>query len=91
MPDGTCPASGRPDDRELRAEPGDTVDSIVALYREIIVENQAILDDVNDLNVLSPSTGLNRRWVLLHLLEELGRHAGHADIIREALDGSKGV
>jgi uncharacterized damage-inducible protein DinB len=28
------------------------------------------------------------RWVLLHLIEEIGRHAGHADIIREALDGA---
>ena len=29
------------------------------------------------------------RWVLLHLIEETARHAGHADIIREALDGQK--
>ena len=28
------------------------------------------------------------RWVLLHLVEELGRHAGHADIVRESLDGA---
>lgn len=28
------------------------------------------------------------RWVLFHLLEELARHAGHADIIREAIDGA---
>lgn len=28
------------------------------------------------------------RWVLLHLVEELGRHAGHADIVREAIDGA---
>jgi hypothetical protein len=27
------------------------------------------------------------RWVLLHLIEELARHAGHADIIREHIDG----
>lgn len=32
----------------------------------------------------------NVRWVLLHLIEETARHAGHADIIREALDGSVG-
>ena len=30
------------------------------------------------------------RWVLAHLLEETSRHAGHADIIRELLDGSTG-
>ena len=28
------------------------------------------------------------RWVLLHLVEEIGRHAGHADIIRESIDGA---
>jgi hypothetical protein len=30
------------------------------------------------------------RWVLIHLVEETGRHAGHADIMRELLDGAKG-
>jgi hypothetical protein len=28
------------------------------------------------------------RWILLHLIEETARHAGHADLIREALDGA---
>jgi Protein of unknown function (DUF664) len=28
------------------------------------------------------------RWVLLHLVEEVARHAGHADIIRENIDGA---
>jgi hypothetical protein len=30
----------------------------------------------------------NVRWVALHLIEELGRHAGHSDIIRESIDGA---
>jgi uncharacterized damage-inducible protein DinB len=30
------------------------------------------------------------RWVLLHLIEETARHAGHADLLREAIDGSAG-
>lgn len=33
----------------------------------------------------------NLRWLLLHLIEETARHAGHADIIRETLDGSRGT
>jgi uncharacterized damage-inducible protein DinB len=33
---------------------------------------------------------VNLRWVLMHLLEETARHAGHADIIRELLDGTTG-
>lgn len=30
------------------------------------------------------------RWILLHLIEETARHAGHADFLREAIDGSVG-
>lgn len=33
---------------------------------------------------------VNLRWVLAHLLEETARHAGHADILRELLDGATG-
>jgi hypothetical protein len=33
---------------------------------------------------------VNLRWVLMHLLEETARHAGHADILRETVDGSTG-
>ena len=32
--------------------------------------------------------GFSARWILLHVLEELARHAGHADIIREHIDGA---
>ena len=28
------------------------------------------------------------RWILLHLMEEVARHAGHADFLREAIDGA---
>jgi uncharacterized damage-inducible protein DinB len=54
--------------------------------------------------VVSGSTGLDQasatalqdgshfslRWVLLHLIEETARHAGHADLLREAIDGLVG-
>ena len=33
---------------------------------------------------------VNLRWVLAHLLEETARHAGHADILRELIDGRVG-
>ncbi|MFE6038948.1 DinB family protein [Streptomyces sp. NPDC056452] len=36
------------------------------------------------------SGSANLRWILIHLVEETGRHAGHADIVRELLDGTKG-
>jgi hypothetical protein len=78
-----------PDDRELEIEPGDSVESIRTLYESVIAENRAILAGVTELDSFSPH-GLNTRWVLLHLIEEVARHAGHADLIREALDGTTG-
>ena len=78
-----------PDDRERRLEPGDTVATITALYTAVIEENRAILASVDELDSCS-ETGVNRRWVLLHLIEEVARHAGHADILREEIDGLTG-
>lgn len=79
-----------PDESEMRIEDGDTVESIRDFYAQIIAENQEILTGVSDLDSLS-DIGLNRRWVLLHLIEEVARHAGHADLIRESIDGAKGA
>ncbi|HUP86986.1 MAG TPA: DinB family protein [Acidimicrobiales bacterium] len=81
-----------PDDREHRIEEGDTIESVRALYESVIEENRAILATPTsaDLSSLS-ANNLNRRWILLHLIEELARHAGHADIIRETLDGVTGA
>ena len=39
---------------------------------------------------LGDESPVNLRWVLAHLLEETARHAGHADILRELIDGSTG-
>lgn len=36
-------------------------------------------------------TACSLRWVLLHLIEETARHAGHADIIRESRDGATAI
>ncbi|WUJ40608.1 DinB family protein [Streptomyces sp. NBC_00386] len=36
------------------------------------------------------SGNANLRWTLIHLVEETGGHAGHADIVRELLDRAKG-
>ncbi|MCU1431157.1 MAG: hypothetical protein JWP95_262, partial [Actinotalea sp.] len=40
----------------------------------------------------SPSSGrvVGLRWILVHMLEEHARHDGHADLIREAIDGTTG-
>jgi hypothetical protein len=30
------------------------------------------------------------RWILVHMIEEYGRHNGHADLLRESVDGATG-
>jgi hypothetical protein len=81
-----------PDDRELRVEEGDTVESVRALYESVIEENRSILASLSpsDLETVGDH-GVNPRWVLFHLIEEVARHAGHADILRESIDGQKGA
>lgn len=78
-----------PDDVENR----DTVAAAVTAYRrswervdEIIA--RAALDD--RCRGLDTDVEVNLRWVLAHLLEETARHAGHADILRELIDGRTG-
>jgi hypothetical protein len=71
----------------------DTVRAAITLYRTTwqgvdAIVAAASLDDrcVNAANF----PPLDLRWVLAHLLEETARHAGHADILRELIDGQTG-
>ncbi len=41
--------------------------------------------------VPSSGEGLSLRWILVHMIEEYARHLGHADLIRESIDGQTGV
>jgi uncharacterized damage-inducible protein DinB len=75
----------------------DTIESVLARGEQIAARTEEILRDVDlDASIAYARTppGVtvvqNNRWVLVHLVEEFGRHAGHADIIREQLDGSVG-
>ncbi|MCU1448366.1 MAG: mini-circle protein [Acidimicrobiales bacterium] len=79
-------------DEELRVDQGDTLASVRRLYEGVVAEAQAITAEAGDPDKpCDPSAeGLNLRWILLHMIEETARHAGHADIIREAIDGAKG-
>jgi len=38
----------------------------------------------------SNMAGLTLRWIVLHMIEETARHVGHADLLREAIDGQTG-
>ncbi|WP_113704211.1 DinB family protein [Nonomuraea lactucae] len=58
-----------------------------ALSNEIVAAHS--LDDVGRHPDFRSSAG-SLRWMLLHMIEETARHAGHADVIHELLDGGKG-
>jgi hypothetical protein len=65
----------------------DTVESVVADYRRVCTEARELasayaLDDLVLHNRRGP---LTLRWLYLHMIEEVARHAGHADILREQI------
>ncbi|WP_413811663.1 DinB family protein [Streptomyces sp. OE57] len=70
----------------------DTPDAAFAIWREEIAKAKEAaagrsLDDV----VSRPARGdYNLRWIYLHMIEEYARHNGHADLIRERIDGVTG-
>ncbi|MBO0715217.1 MAG: DinB family protein [Acidimicrobiales bacterium] len=77
------------------ADGGDAPD-LIAAYRAAIRESNDIIGRCADLSQLAvrprgpDGQAMPLRWTLVHLIEETARHAGHADILREQLDGSVG-
>ncbi len=73
---------------------GTSLDDVVALFNQAC----ATSDDLargHDLNEFAKFTGVDRdpvdlRWIYLHMIEEYARHCGHADMLRELIDGVTG-
>jgi len=79
----------------FRPTPDDTVESVLASYREAVSRANEIIDACEDLaqpapRSARPQSAPSMRWILVHMIEETGRHAGHADILREQIDGATG-
>lgn len=83
----------------FRLGPDEILASVLSRYDQAAEETDAVIAEIPDLGQPVPVpqvpaswlpgvTAWSVRWVLLHLIEETARHAGHADIIREALDGA---
>jgi hypothetical protein len=73
----------------------DRVQPMVDSYRQEVTRSNEIVGACPDLSELSrrairTSDPMPLRWVLVHMIEETGRHAGHADILREQIDGVTG-
>lgn len=80
-------------DEDFRVDEQDTVKRWTAFFEEQVAISREI---VAGLALEAPCrrsdlVDRNLRWVLLHMIEETARHAGHADIIRESIDGGTGI
>jgi hypothetical protein len=82
----------------FRLADGETIDDVFDRYDRAAEQTEKTVAEIGDLGYQIPidhSVPWNRkdldhwslRWVLLHLIQETARHAGHADIIRESIDG----
>jgi hypothetical protein len=76
-------------------EPEDTVASVLDFYRSQIEHSRRVLEACTTLDAISVLEHqyfgrVSMRWILIHMTEETARHAGHLDVMREAIDGRTG-
>jgi hypothetical protein len=74
-------------------EDDDTPEALVTAYRFACARSNEIARAAPTLDDLSPGPGQpgrTMRWILVHMIDETARHAGHADILRELTDGRTG-
>ncbi|MDQ1468012.1 MAG: hypothetical protein QOH10_2427 [Actinomycetota bacterium] len=83
----------------FRLEPSETLAGVLDDYDKVAEETEAVIASIADLGQPVPVPqgvpwfpddvdAWSVRWVLLHLIQETARHAGHADIVRESIDGA---
>jgi Protein of unknown function (DUF664) len=95
------PRTGAPEDYLLgfRVSDDDTISCLLADYAAAGADTDAAVATISDLGQAVPVPkgvpwfpsdvdAWSVRWVLLHLIEETAKHAGHADIVRESVDGA---
>jgi Protein of unknown function (DUF664) len=72
----------------------ETLGEAAARYRRVWGEVDAVIEGEASLDpecvAFDDQPPVNLRWIVAHLLEEVARHAGHADILRELIDGTTG-
>jgi uncharacterized damage-inducible protein DinB len=74
------------------ADPSDAEADFARFTEECEGARQAIAGASLDDTFTHPERGeLSLRWALLHMIEEYARHLGHADLLRERIDGVRGV
>jgi uncharacterized damage-inducible protein DinB len=82
----------------FRMLPGETLVGLLADYERVASETDDLIASLPDLGAVQPlpeapwyekGASWSARRVLLHVIAETSHHAGHADIIRESIDGQK--
>ena len=85
-------------DENFRMMPGDTVAGVLAAYDQVAAHTDAVIGEVTDFDAahplpeapwFTPGASWSARRVVLHLIGETAQHSGHADILRESIDGAK--
>ena len=83
---------------QFRMAEGETLAALLETYEQVARHTEELVSTLPDLDAshplpqapwFEPGASWSVRRVLLHIIAETSQHAGHADIIREALDGSK--
>jgi hypothetical protein len=80
-----------PEDPHGAFAPEGTLDELIAAYEAECARSRGIVS-ANGLDELARSEGMDfsLRYAVAHMIEETGRHCGHLDLLREALDGTTG-
>jgi uncharacterized damage-inducible protein DinB len=85
---------------KFRMGEGETLAGLLEAYDEVAGRTEEVLAALPDLDAtqplpeapwFEPGARWSARTVLLHIIAETSQHAGHADIIRESLDGAKSM
>jgi uncharacterized damage-inducible protein DinB len=81
-------------DGDFELADGSTWDADLATFLGECDHSRAVEAGAESLDVMSHrpgrDVGVDRRWIMIHMIEEYARHNGHADLIRELVDGSVG-
>jgi hypothetical protein len=79
-------------DWDFHSAAEDEPEQLLALYTAAVERSRTEIDGCNDLSATAESRGrvISLRWMLVHMIEEYARHCGHADLLRQSIDGATG-
>ncbi|GES00599.1 hypothetical protein Acor_26630 [Acrocarpospora corrugata] len=79
-------------DADLRVTEQESTEEVFAFYTRARAAADRVIDELKVEDVGQAWFGdiVSMRWVLIHMIEENARHAGHIDIVRELIDGLTG-